>query len=196
MSMEHKAFVFDTKNYMKQLNDLIVDRGANDDIAAIRQFIEEHLDNMKSPYTGEELDENWGEEIEKGDIQEYADFALTGYYAPYEDIGLSYEWDMLLKALKKLDFIEAEYCILGKSIQKENFKIDPGRCGLGLVYAEDIPILYQKLITVKNKLDEINIKKSKIFTEIEEKDLKSVLENLIFIFQSALNDKKGLMLTF
>lgn len=27
MSMEHKAFVFDTKNYMKQLNNLIVDRG-------------------------------------------------------------------------------------------------------------------------------------------------------------------------
>lgn len=196
MSMEHKAFVFDTKNYMEQLNNLLVDRGANDDIATIRQFIEEHLDVMKSPYTGDELDEDWGEEIEKGDIQEHADFALTGYYDPNEDIGLSYEWDMLLEALKKLDFIEAEYCILGKSIQKGNFRIDPGYCGLGLVYAEDIPMLYQKLITVRNKLDEINIKELKSFIEIEQEDLKSVLENLISIFQSALNDKKGLMLTF
>lgn len=196
MSMEHKAFVFDTKTYMEQLNNLLVDRGANDDIATIRQFIKEHLDIMRSPYTGGELDEDWEEEIEKGDIQEYADFALTGYYDPNEDIGLSYEWDMLLEALKKLDFIEAEYCILGKSIQKENFRIEPGYCGLGLVYAEDIPWLYQKLIIVQNRLDEINIEELKSFIEIEQEDLKSVFEDLISIFQSALNDKKGLMLTF
>lgn len=196
MGMEHKAFVFDTKTYMEQLNNLLVDRGANDDIATIRQFIEEHLDIMKSPYTGDELNEDWGEEIEKGDIQEYADFALTGYYNLNEDIGLSYEWDRLLEALKKLDLIEAEYCILGKSIQKENFRIDPGYCGLGLVYAEDIPGLYQKLITFQNRLDEMNIEELKSFIEIEQEDLKSVFEDLIFIFQSALNDKKGLMFTF
>lgn len=65
-----------------------------------------------------------------------------------------------------------------------------------MVYAEDIPWLYQKLITVQDRLDEINIEELKSFIEIEQEDLKSVFEDLISIFQSALNDEKGLMLTF
>lgn len=43
------------------------------------------------------------------DVQEYADFAMTAYYEPDEDMGLAYAWDAVISILKSIKYKKAEY---------------------------------------------------------------------------------------
>lgn len=196
MSMEHKAFIFDTKSYSEELNDILLTSGLSNDIRRISQFIADNIDDIRSPYSGDELEDDWEDELGTKDIQEYADFALAAYYDPGDDIGLSYYWDPLIEILKDLDFDKAEYCILGTPIQKEHFCVDPGRCGLGLARSEDIPNLLKQLIAIQPRLEQLDEGDLVDTYNIEMNDLITAYEDLLSIYQSASNDNEGVMFTF
>ena len=74
--MSHKAFLFDWNRFQQELAALLGSCLESDDPASLVAYANDHLDDLKDPYEGEPLDENWAEQMENGDIQEVADYVL------------------------------------------------------------------------------------------------------------------------
>jgi hypothetical protein len=191
MSMEHKSFLFNTSAFTKELSEIILTAGETDNEKLLISFINQNLNDLKSPYSGEELTAEWIEELETEDIQELADFAMTKYYNPDEELGLSYSWELLLESFDELDLkFNNEYYILGKSLDSENFTLDPGRMGLGFIDSQQISSIHKELITLKQNF--INI----FETESLDKEVIQAYEELIEIYEEAKESNCGLLMTF
>lgn len=198
MSMEHKAYIFDTNSFKKELSEIIINCGNMKNLEALNTFIRDNISRVKSPYTGELLDNEWEKELETGEIQELADFALTCYYSPEEDMGISYAWDELLTSLSTLPLkFNSNYYVLGRTLQTEKFILDPGGMGLGFVYAEDIPIMYNELINLsqvfkKMSLDIVN----SVTYDVTFSELMDSYKELIALYKQAMEINYGLLMTF
>lgn len=191
MSMEHKSFLFNTSAFTKELSEIILTAGETDNEKLLITFINQNLNDLKSPYSGEELTAEWVEELETEDIQELADFAMTKYYNPDEELGLSYSWELLLESFDELDLkFNNEYYILGKSLDSENFTLDPGRMGLGFIDSQQISSIHKELISLKQNF--INI----FETESLDKEVIQAYEELIEIYEEAKESNCGLLMTF
>lgn len=191
MSMEHKSFLFNTSAFTKELSEIILTAGETDNEKLLISFINQNLNDLKSPYSGEELTVEWIEELETEDIQELADFAMTKYYNPDEELGLSYSWELLLESFDELDLkFNNEYYILGKSLDSENFTLDPGRMGLGFIESQQISSIHKELISLKQNF--INI----FETESLDKEVIQAYEELIEIYEEAKESNCGLLMTF
>jgi len=191
MSMEHKSFLFNTSAFTKELSEIILTAGETDNEKLLISFINQNLNDLKSPYSGEELTAEWIEELETEDIQELADFAMTKYYNPDEELGLSYSWELLLESFDELDLkFNNEYYILGKSLDSENFTLDPGRMGLGFIDSQQISSIHKELISLKQNF--INI----FETESLDKEVIQAYEELIEIYEEAKESNCGLLMTF
>jgi hypothetical protein len=191
MSMEHKSFLFNTSAFTKELSEIILTAGETDNEKLVISFINQNLNDLKSPYSGEELTSEWIEELETEDIQELADFAMTKYYNPDEELGLSYSWELLLESFDELDLkFNNEYYILGKSLDSENFTLDPGRMGLGFIDSQQISSIHKELISLKQNF--INI----FETESLDKEVIQAYEELIEIYEEAKESNCGLLMTF
>ena len=191
MSMEHKSFLFNTSAFTKELSEIILTAGETDNEKLLISFINQNLNDLKSPYSGEELTVEWIEELETEDIQELADFAMTKYYNPDEELGLSYSWELLLELFDELDLkFNNEYYILGKSLDSENFTLDPGRMGLGFIDSQQISSIHKELISLKQNF--INI----FETESLDKEVIQAYEELIEIYEEAKESNCGLLMTF
>lgn len=93
---------------------------------ALSAFVDAHLKTCSSPYDGSELDIGWRNTLESGDLQEIADFALTKYYDPTSDCGLSTSWLALDGTLPSV----ARNALLGTFFGPSNEVLfDPGRMG-------------------------------------------------------------------
>ncbi|MCM0665580.1 hypothetical protein [Flavobacterium tyrosinilyticum] len=191
MSMEHKSFLFNTSAFTKELSEIILTAGETDNEKLLISFINQNLNDLKSPYSGEELTVEWIEELETEDIQELADFAMTKYYNPDEELGLSYSWELLLESFDELDLkFNNEYYILGKSLDSEKFTLDPGRMGLGFIDSQQISSIHKELISLKQNF--INI----FETESLDKEVIQAYEELIEIYEEAKESNCGLLMTF
>ncbi|MET3028334.1 hypothetical protein ABXT06_16765 [Flavobacterium sp. UW10123] len=191
MSMEHKSFLFNTSVFTKELSEIILTAAGTENETLLISFINENLDNLKSPYSGQKLTNEWHEELETEDIQELADFAITKYYNPNQELGLSFLWESLLELFDDLDLkYNCEYYILGKSLNYKNFILDPGKMGLGFVNSEHITDIHRELISLKEEFADI--------CEAENFDEKIInaYEDLIMIYQEAKESNCGLLMTF
>ncbi|WP_438347720.1 hypothetical protein ACP8HI_18885 [Paenibacillus sp. FA6] len=90
MAMEHKAYLFDTDAFSEELREIIITSGATMDTDSLKAFIIKNIGKARSVYTSELLNNEWEREIENGNVQELADFAMTCYYSPEEELGFSY----------------------------------------------------------------------------------------------------------
>ena len=113
MSMSHKAFALDWVGFSADLRPIF----ESGDLNELREFIADFEDELKPPYDGFELDED--------DFQSLADFALTLYYDPEDDIGVAEEF-LALEPHHAL--------LLGQAIG--NF--DPGKQGSYFQSADDV----------------------------------------------------------
>ncbi|WBL45591.1 hypothetical protein LOR37_12875 [Clostridium estertheticum] len=164
----------------------------------MKTFINNHIGKVKSAYTGDLVNHNWEREMENGGIQELADFAMTCYYSPEEEIGLSYDWDELLAAISMLSTtFEPDYYILGHTLESEIFKLDPGGMGIGFIYAEDIAVMHNELINLKQSfIDNGMPKLEDVVYEIAFPELIEAYEELILIYNQAEEINCGLLITF
>jgi len=89
--------------------------------ASLREFLSRSISECYSPYDGEPLTAPWESNLEAGDIQELADFALTKFYAPDANQGVGHNWIELDAQLPE----EARRALLGLSVAG----FDPGRQG-------------------------------------------------------------------
>ncbi|OBY76343.1 hypothetical protein BBG47_27705 [Paenibacillus sp. KS1] len=198
MSMEHKAFIFDTVGFNKELREIIIAAGITNDTGSLKSFITENMGRVRSVYTGDLLNAGWEEELENGGVQELSDFAMTLYYSLEEDSGLYYAWDSLIEALQVMSTrFHPEYYILGRALKSGAFRLDPGGMGMGFVYAEDIPFICNELIHLKRNLSINGLPLSNdVIYETPIDELIEAYDELIRIYEEANAAKCGLLMTF
>jgi hypothetical protein len=121
MSFDHKAFEFNWQAFSDEMLPWLSEALAADDCERLSAFVDTNASACRSPYDGEPLSRNWRAMLEVGDAQEIADFALTKYYDPTDDHGLSDAW-MELDGVLPADMRAA---LLGQAITH----FDPGRQG-------------------------------------------------------------------
>jgi hypothetical protein len=127
MTMEHKAFVFDTKAFDLEVRPVLERALSDGDTRGLVDFIRGNVDVLKDPYEGEPLNENWENSLQVRDPHQYGDFALTKYYDPRQDIGLGRDWEEVQSLL--LAEIGTDLPILGRPIGPPNSLFDPGKMG-------------------------------------------------------------------
>lgn len=185
MSMEHKAFLFDTQLYHAQLEELLLHCGETDDPQPLAAFIDQNLERMRSPYTADTLDTGWRQELTGDSVQELADFALTLCYDPEADIGMGPDWEDLCYAMEDIGLDgDSEYYFVGGEIQSGSFVLDPGGMGFGIIEPEDIPLIYDEL--------------ERFYPQFarDEEELAESYRTLMEIYETARSHSRGLMLTF
>ncbi len=136
MSMEHKAFVFDFNGFDAELRPTLEDALLRQDPTALVAFISEHAASLADPYEGEPLAHDWKQVLERADVQEYGDFALTKFYRPAEDVGLGQGWEEAQRLL--LDRTGRAMAVLGRSVGSPTAVFDPGRMGAYFQSEEDV----------------------------------------------------------
>ena len=98
---------------------------AANDSAELEEFIDRYRAELKDPYEGKPLPEDWRETLGNRDVQEYGDFALTRFYDPNADCGLGCCWNEIDDALPEED----REVLLGLPFGPRHNRFDPGRYG-------------------------------------------------------------------
>ena len=154
--------------------------------AALEQYTDAHLGQLKSPYTADPLADGWRDELESGDVQELADFVLTLCYDPEADLGLGEDWETLCGAMEELDLSGGtEYYFIGEEIRAGNFVLDPSGMGMGIIEPDNIELIYDELDGAAPDL-EAN----------DDELLSELYRSLMEIYETARVHSKGLLMTF
>lgn len=193
MSMDHKAFVFDTEKFHTEIEPVMKDSIENPEVA--RQYICEHYDQLQSPYTGDVLEEDWEDEFEKPTLQVYFDILLTACYDVNDETGLSEMWDAVNEVVKELDaFEEPEIAVLGREVVINDVKVDPGMMGLGLVESHEVQDIHTKL--QENREEAENAEPDDLLYDAEPDEWMEAYDDLCSIYDEAIRQGKGLLFTF
>jgi hypothetical protein len=142
--MEHKAFLFDFERFNLELRPLLEVSLGCGSCLGLKNFIEEHFEQLCDPYEGEPLRSGWEAMLEAHDPHQYGDFALTKYYDPLADIGLGHDWESLQAIVAAL--VEAGSPILGITVGPYNDPFDPGKMGS---YFQSEELVLQNLRSVE-----------------------------------------------
>lgn len=195
--MEHKAFLFDTQGFDQELRKIIVTSGEENEPKPLHEYIVNNIGKVRSVYTRELLENNWENELELGGVQELADFAMTCFYSPEDDRGLSYLWDAPLETLKMLPTkMDPEYYILGHPIESETFSLDPGGMGLGIIEMNDIPVVLKDLKDLRGAILENGMPLSEVLYEHTFSEIVEAYDELIKLYNEAADMRTGLLMTF
>ncbi|WP_172502522.1 hypothetical protein [uncultured Phocaeicola sp.] len=193
MSMDHKAFVFDTKKFHAEIEPVMKDSVKNTEVA--HQYICDHLDELQSPYTGDELDESWEEEFGELTLQVYFDILLTACYDVEDDRGLGEMWDTVNEVIKELDvFEEGELPVTGWEVQIDEVVVDPGMQGLGMIDCDEVAEILK--ILKENRYEAANAEPEDLLYETEPEEWMEAYDDLCSLYEEALSQKKGVLLTF
>jgi hypothetical protein len=142
MSMSHKAFILDWDAFRLELAPLLESSLRDGDTTRLFQFGDRHLESLRDPNEGEMLGDDWAGGLGGGDVQEVADYLLTRYYDPTEDVGLGEAW------LGLEDHLDAEQrrALLGQPFGPEGATFDPGRMGS---YFQDGAAVRRSLVALR-----------------------------------------------
>lgn len=191
---EHKAYHFDTKRFNRELAPIILESGSKNDPGPLKKYLEKNFAWLRLSFIEKKkIKENLGDH----DIQTLADIALTTFYSPEEKLGLSYSWDSLLEAFKKLPLeFAVEYYIIGKPLKNEIFTLAPGAKEMGFVDEKDILKICGELIKLRKMAMDNGLPESiDSQYEITLKELMKAYDDLLKIYQSAGRKGCGLMFT-
>ena len=179
--MIHKAFIFDYDNFKSQLKEILINSLLTKQKWDLIKFIKHNFPEIKDPDLGFPLDQTWEELTSKTDIYEFADFALTKFYEPANDIGLNSEWQETQEALKDIfEIVESDNIIWGDPIGMNNIYFRPKKKGSYFQTPQQI----LSNVELVNKCLE---KRPEYFHN---------LKYLLFMLKSAANYQKGLYITF
>lgn len=142
--MEHKAFVFDDAGFARALQPLLEESLRSDDVAPLREFIKAHRQDLRDPYEGAPLDDDWESMIERREADQYGDFALTMYYDPSVDVGLGVQWQAIADALATQGI--SAHLLLGTAIPR----FDPGKQGSYFQSAREVSEALHRIEQVRD----------------------------------------------
>lgn len=196
MSMEHKAYLFDMVMYHIYIEKILDKCCKEKDIVEAERYIDDHWNELYSPYAGENLNAEWKSKLITGSMQEYFDILLTACYDFETDIGLGYAWDSVNETLKQLNFMNnIEECVIGRRIMFHGITIDPGAMGLGIIDVEEVKIIKEKLIKNKVNLESVELPQNLLY-EMGKEEINEAYDDLCGIYIQAAEEKKGIMFTF
>lgn len=191
--MEHKAFVFDTEKFHAEIEPVMEASVKNTEVA--HRYICEHLDELQSPYTGDELGEDWEDEFDELTLQVYFDILLTACYDVEDDRGLGYMWDAVNEVIKSLDvFEEGELPVTGWEVVVDDVVVDPGMEGLGIIESCEVEEILDALKENREAAEEAE--PEDLIDETEPEEWMEAYDNLCSLYEEALSRNKGLLLTF
>lgn len=179
MSFQHKAYIFDLDRFDAGLRPTLEELLRSNESAPLRQFIEQHLAELKDPYAGEPLEANWQELLETRDVQEYGDFALTLYYDPAADIGLGSGW-LAVQELLVREAPAGTDLTMGDVVGPANRPFDPG--GMGSYFLTN-----EAAVSRLEAIRELSAARS---------DLREQLAALEELFATIVNSGRGAYVTF
>lgn len=202
MSMEHKAFIFDTEQYHKTIEPMLEKCCATHnthDTQEIQDYISKHLSKFTSPYSGDPLYENWLDELETRDMQEFFDILLTSCYDCNHDIGLGYAWEAVINMISCFGSSDSpESYVLGYPLTYHNVVIDPGAMGLGVIEASEIASRKDYVEQHKKAACnfDISLLSDDLLYKFDAEELADAYDDLCTLYSQALHENKGLMFTF
>ncbi len=196
MSMEHKAFLFDSILYHKEIEPVIKKCCKSKNVEPAVEYIKENCALLRMPDSGENLQENWQDGCVM-DLQGLFDILLTRCYEPNEDIGLEYAWDGVLEAIRNTKIVDnADLCVLGRPLAYSGITIDPGYEGLGIVGEDEVVWIKELLAKNKEKIEVAKIEGSELLYTLEPDELVDACDDLCMIYNKAVKDGKGILFTF
>lgn len=191
--MEHKAFLFDTETFHSEIEPVMKESVRN--IEAAHRYICAHLDELQSPYTGNTLDEDWEDEFGEPNLQVYFDILLTACYDVDDDCGLDYMWDAVNEVIKSLDvFEDGELPVTGHKVEIDDVVVDPGMEGLGIIDCDEVADILEILRDNRDKAE--NAEPEELLHETEPYEWMEAYDDLCNLYEEALQQGKGLLLTF
>lgn len=170
--MEHKAYIFDYIQFKKELAPILVKALASNDVKLLREFILKNKQEIKTPWDGDPIENNWEKEYCVNDVHHYGDFALTKYYDPSNDQELMDVW-------QDLDDEFYDY-FLGCPLGPEGNYFDLGK--------------YGSYFLSPNQVVEKRSSIEKITDELE--NYQEEVESYIDLLKKAEKEKKGVYITF
>lgn len=193
MSIEHKAFVFDTDKFHAEIEPVMQASIADPDVA--HRYISEHLDELQSPYSGCALNEDWESEFDDLTLQVYFDILLTACYDVEDDRGLGEMWDAVNEVIKGLDvFEEGELPVTGWKVEIDDVIVDPGMQGLGIIDCDEVADILEVL---KENRDEAECAEPEdLLCETDPDEWMDAYDDLCGIYEEAVRQGKGLLFTF
>lgn len=180
MSFEHKAFIFDDDGFSSELKPLLESSLRSGNADQIRMFVVSNKPSLTDPYEGEPLDDDWENMIEDKDAHQYGDFALTKYYSPIDDRGLGSEWERVQKMFPDNSGLSFSP-VLGMPVGTDSEFFDPGKMGS----------YFQSNSEVRESLNRM-----KKLEEMVPDDLLDPFEEFKSLLEQAVNEKKGIYVTF
>lgn len=193
MSMEHKAFVFDTDKFHAEIEPVMKASIADTDVA--HRYICEHLEELQSPYSGCVLDEDWESEFDELTLQVYFDILLTACYDVEDDRGLGEMWDAVNEVIKSLDvFEEGELPVTGWQVEIDDVVVDPGMEGLGIIDCDEVAEILEVL--KENRDDAADAEPEDLLYEADADEWMEAYDDLCCLYEDAMKQNKGLLLTF
>lgn len=194
MSMLHKAYVFDTQKFHAEIEPVMKDSIRNIDVA--RRYICDHLDELQSPYTGATLEEGWEAEFGELTLQVCFDILLTACYDVDDDCGLGEMWDAVNEVIKGLDvFEEGELPVTGWEVDIDDFVVDPGMEGLGIIDCDEVAEILEVLEENRDAAASAEHPDDLLYDAEPEEWMESY-DDLCNLYREALHQNKGLLLTF
>lgn len=193
MSMEHKAFVFDTKKFHAEIEPVMRDCIKDTEVA--HRYICGHLEELQSPYTGDTLEEGWEEEFGELTLQVYFDILLTACYEVEDDCGLGEMWDAVNEVIGQLDiFEEPQIAVLGREVNIEEVQVDPGMMGLGIVEHDEVSEIRNRLL--ENREEAEHAEPEDLLYDAEPEEWMEAYDDLCSSYEEAARQGKGLLFTF
>ena len=165
--------MFDTEKFHAEIEPVMKDSIKNAEVA--HRYICEHLDELQSPYTGDELGEDWEEEFGELTLQTYFDILLTTCYDVEDDRGLGEMWDAVNEVIKSLDVFD-------------------GMEGLGIIDGDEVAEILERL--KENRDEAESAEPEDLLYEAEPEEWMEAYDDLCSLYEDALSQKKGLLLTF
>lgn len=194
MSMEHKAFVFDTEKFHSTIEPVMKACIANPEVA--KQYICENYSSLQSPYTGDELDADWQTQFDELTLQVYFDILLTACYDAGDDMGLAYMWDAVNELIGQLDILEEpQVAVLGREVVIDDVTVDPGAMGLGLVESHEVEDILDRLSEGREEAESIE-ELDDLDDDTEPEEWMEAYDELCDLYDEALQQGKGLLFTF
>ncbi len=179
MAMEHKAFAFDYTTFVTDLSDRLYHALEAEAPELLEEYIRANEADLKDPYSGDPLPPDWDALLEQRDVQEYGDIALTRFYDPTEDIGLSTTWQHLDDLLRQ-EFGGQPSPILGIPFGPTHNLFDPGRMGT----------YFQSPTLVRTNLDQLeSLLKQKLSLSLQ-------LGDAVEMLRQPIATGQGLFVTF
>jgi hypothetical protein len=120
--MNHQAYAFDHAAFERDLRPLLTRALESDDALALAAWIDAHLRELRDPFEGEPLPEDWRELTDASDVQVHGALALSKFYDFDLEMGLADDWQEIDELLEQAG---ASSLVLGTPLPG----FDPGSQG-------------------------------------------------------------------